>query len=270
MAQERHWTLGDIPWHEIRPEHIAGSDELFYMVATASFIETTSDLYTRNLVRHFAGDPEVSHWLEHGWEPEELQHGAALREYVRHAWPDFDWQAQYAAFLADYGRTCKPENLLPERSLEMVSRCVVEMGTSCYYTALHHASNEPVLAQLTRHIYEDEVGHYKHFYKYYQFYREQENVSRKQVLGALWHRLKMIEDEDTYIALRHVYAWHRPGKRYDKAVYRKVVKRCRKLVSRYFPHHMSARMLLKPLEMTPVAQRVVEPVVEGMTKLVMF
>ena len=268
MNQKPHWTLDSIPWHELRRERVADSEELFYMVAGASFIETTSDLYTRNLVQHFADNAEVSEWLEQGWEPEELQHGRALREYVRHAWPEFDWEAQYANFFADYSALCKPEMLLPERSLELVSRCVVEMGTASYYTALHHASDEPVLAQLAKHIFEDEVGHYKYFYKYFRQYRDIENTSRTQVLGALWHRLKVIEDEDSYIAVKHVHSTRHPGQPYDKAVYKESMGRIRKLAGKHIPHRMSVNMLLKPLDMAPLARRVLQPMMEGMARLV--
>ena len=268
MTDKQHWTLDSIAWGELRRELIVNSEELFYMVAGASFIETTSDLYTRNLVRHFSGNEEVREWLEQSWEPEELQHGRALREYVRHAWPEFDWDGQYARFFADYSALCKPEMLLPERSLELASRCVVEMGTASYYTALHHASTEPVLAQLAKHIFEDEVGHYKYFYKYFRHYRDLENTSRTQVLGALWHRLKVIEDEDSYIALKHVHATRHPDQPYDKAVYKEIMGRIRKLAGKHIPHRMSVNMLLTPLDMAPMARRVVQPVMESVARLV--
>ena len=268
MTDKQHWTLDSIAWGELRRELVVNSEELFYMVAGASFIETTSDLYTRNLVRHFSDNQEVREWLEQGWEPEELQHGRALREYVRHAWPEFDWERQYAAFFADYSALCKPEMLLPERSLELASRCVVEMGTASYYTALHHASAEPVLAQLAKHIFEDEVGHYKYFYKYFRQYRDLENTSRTQVLGALWHRLKVIEDEDSYIALKHVHAARHPDQPYDKTVYKEIMGRIRKLAGKHIPHRMSVNMLLKPLDMAPIARRMVQPMMEGMARLV--
>src|ERR1700730_1568303 len=61
---------------------------LFYILASASFLEITSDLYTRNLVEFFRRDSEVIEWLENGWESEELQHGAALKRYVETAWPE--------------------------------------------------------------------------------------------------------------------------------------------------------------------------------------
>lgn len=268
MINRRHWTLDDIPWSTLRRERVAGCEELLYMVASASFIETTSDLYTHNLVRHFAGDAEVSAWLEQGWEPEELQHGRALRKYLRHAWPEFDWEACYAGFYADYGRLCKPEMLLPERSLELAARCVVEMGTASYYTALHHVCDEPVLAQLAQHIFQDEVGHYKYFYKYFRRYRDIEHPSRTQVLGALWHRLLAIDSEDGYIALKHVHAALHPDKPYDKAVQKEIVGRIRKLAGKHVPHRLAVNMLLKPLELAPIARRLVQPAMEGVARLV--
>lgn len=269
MARDRKWTLDTIPWRDMRRERLARSDELFYMVASASFIEVTSDIYTGNLLRHFADDEEVSGWLTDAWEPEELQHGAALREYVQRVWPDFDWHAHYAAFRADYTQLCKPETLFPEHSLEMVSRCVVEMGTSCFYAALHRVTDEPVLAAITRHIYEDEVGHYKHFYRYFRRHREREHTTRSQVAGALWRRLRMIDDEDAFVSFKHVHAWRHPERAYDRAVCKESIKRCRRLVNRYFPHHMSVAMLLKPLDIPRPALRIAMPMMEGVTRLAM-
>ncbi len=270
MPRRRNWTLESIPWHELQCERMAGSDELFYMVAGASFIEATSDVYTGNLVQHFADDAEVSAWLAEHWEPEELQHGAVLRRYVEAVWPDFDWEHHYSAFKQEYMQLCKPELLLPERSLEMAARCVVEMGTSCYYMALHEACAEPVLAAITRHIYEDEVRHYKYFYRYHRRYREIENTNRAQVARALWQRLRAIDQEDSFISLKHVHGWRHPGRTYDRSVYRREIGRCRRLAHRHFPHHLSAGMLLKPLDIPKPAMRVAMPMVEAATRIAMF
>ncbi|MHB1670018.1 MAG: hypothetical protein ACYCUK_22160, partial [Thiomonas sp.] len=42
-----------------------------------------------------------------------------------------------------------------------------EMGTTTYYQALNTVCGEPVLRELTWHIRNDEVQHYKHFYHYF-------------------------------------------------------------------------------------------------------
>ena len=48
---------------------------------------------------------------------------------------------------------------------EMISRCVVESGTSSYYTAIRDATDEPVLKEIAGRIAADEYRHYKLFYE---------------------------------------------------------------------------------------------------------
>src|SRR5437660_1329101 len=150
------WSIEDIPYETLARASVRDDRRLFDIVASASFIEITSDLYTRNLVEFFASDREVAEWLEQHWQREELQHGAALRKYVETAWPDFDWEAAYRIFLADYGPTCTVERLAGTRALEMASRCVIETGTATFYRALSNLSREPVLKRLAGEISADE------------------------------------------------------------------------------------------------------------------
>jgi hypothetical protein len=46
----------------------------------------------------------------------------------------------------------------------MISRCVVESGTSSYYSAMRDASEEPLLREIAGRIAADEYRHYKLFY----------------------------------------------------------------------------------------------------------
>jgi hypothetical protein len=266
MTAHQNWTVDALPWHELRRDLVAGSEELFYLLTTASFIESTTHLYSANLAEHFRDDAEVAGWLTDYWKPEELEHGKALRRYVRQAWPDFDFDMVYRDFLAEFSATCKIEALLPQRSLELASRCVVEMGTSSYYTALANATGDPVLRQVAMNLREDEVRHYKYFYKFFQRYREVERPSRAKVAWALWHRLKMIEDEDSYIGLKYVYLARNPGTEFNEKVYRQVWQRCRLVAARHFPHEMCVKMLLKPLDMGPWASRIVQPIMETVAR----
>jgi hypothetical protein len=261
----RHWSLGDIPWHAIRHDDVAQAKELFYLVASASLMESATDLYTENLIEYFADDKEVTSWLENCWLPEELQHGEALRRYVQVAWPDFDWEPARERFVEEFKPFCDIA-LEPTRSLEMVSRCVVETGTASYYRTLSRASPEPVLALLTRHIAEDEVRHYKHFYRYFRKYRDRETLSRVAVLPALWRRLRMTGGDDSYIVLKHVYSTHHPGEPFDIGVYRRVRRECRSLLRDHVPLDMSMRMILKPLGLGPRVQRVTLPVVAAVAR----
>jgi hypothetical protein len=262
----QRWTLDDIPWSEIRTDRVARAEELFYLVATASFMETTTDLYTTNLIELFADDADVTGWLEHHWLPEEKQHGRALEHYVRHAWPGFDWDRGFAGFADEFATMCRIEELEPFRGMEMASRCAVEMGTAAYYTTVSRLSPDPVLARLAQCIFEDEVRHYKYFYRFFLKYRAREGTSRARVVQALWHRLRLINGEDSYAALKHVYCTNHPGRSFDATIYRTVRQRCRDEFAPYFPHEMSVKMLLKPLELGPWTQQVALPIMEALAR----
>jgi hypothetical protein len=263
----QHWSLDDIPWHAIRREAVADNKALFYLLASASLMESATDLYTENLIEFFAGDEEVTSWLENYWLPEELQHGRALRRYVEAVWPHFDWEPARRRFVEEFRPFCDVA-LEPSRSLEMASRCVVETGTASYYRTLSRASPDPVLGMLTRHIAEDEVRHYKHFFRYFRKYQDREAPSRTSVLPALWRRLRMTGGDDSYIVLKHVYGARHPGETFDIEAYRRVRRECRTLLHNHFPHEMSVRMLLKPLGLGPRTQRMTLPVVAAVARRV--
>jgi rubrerythrin len=263
----RHWSLDDIPWTALRRDAVTRNDALFYMVAAASLMESATDLYTANLIEFFAGDDEIASWLDDRWLPEELQHGKALRRYVETAWPDFPWDAVREAFVEEFRPFCD-EALESARSLEMASRCVVEMGTASFYRGLSRASPEPVLATVTDRIAKDEVRHYKHFYRFFRKYRETERPGRGAVGPALWRRLRMTGGEDRLVVLKHVHAARRPGARFDGSVYRDVRRQCRALMRPHFPVEMSVRMLLKPLDLDPWLQRAILPVLTALARLV--
>jgi hypothetical protein len=61
---QQRWSLDSIDWRAIRSDAVADSEALFYLVAAASFIESTTDRYTRNLIDQFFGDDEITSWLE--------------------------------------------------------------------------------------------------------------------------------------------------------------------------------------------------------------
>jgi hypothetical protein len=139
------WSIDELPYHALDRETVKDNTLLLYAVATAAFVEITSDVYTRNLADFFHDDAEVVDWLLYAWEREELQHGGALKRYVETAWPDFGWDDAYRGFLGEFLRLCSVDQLAPTRALEMVARCVIETGTATFYRALSAMSPEPVL-----------------------------------------------------------------------------------------------------------------------------
>lgn len=254
-----HWLVDELPFGEIKKEFVADNADLFYFLAGASFVEITSDLYTRILIEYFDGDRMVTDWLQHEWEPQELQHGAALRRYVETVWPEFDWVGSYGDFRRAYGPLCKPELLGPTRGLELASRCVVETGTATFYTMIRELTDEPVLRQLTMLIRTDEVSHYSHFFQLFKRYRDDEGLRRMQILRALWGRVAEIDDEDIWYAFRSIYNMRTPGADVAAAYHHyriRVLERMRV----HYPYAMAATMLLKPMSLNRQLQRLAAPI----------
>jgi len=252
------WTLESLDLDSIDIERIRHNEDLFFLLCSASFVESGSDLYTHNLVDHFAGDEELQTWLSQHWEHEELQHGRALAAYVRKVWPEFDWECGFKAFWDEYGAVCTSEQLENSRGLELAARCVVETGTASLYRALNDITDEPVLKQLTNHIKSDEVRHYKHFYQHFRRYREKEGFGRYKVFRAVLRRVNEIKSEDSDIALRHVFNQCYPQYQSDKAKYREVTGRAQDLLRRNIPAEMTVKMLLKPLDLPARVQNAIE------------
>jgi len=267
-AAQPRWSLDSIDWPALRHDAVADNEAMFYLIAAASFIEATTNLYTQNLIDFFVEDDEITEWLKAHWLPEELQHGQALRRYVQLAWPDFDWDGVYEKFLPEFSAQCADDGVEPTRSREMASRCIVEMGTAGYYRTLSRMTDDPVLTALTQRIAEDEISHYKHFYRYLRKYQAREGQRRGGIIRALWNRLRMIDGADTRIALSHIYRARHPGRVFDGRLYRELRRGSRALIQPHFPHRMCMQMLLKPLGLGRRSYRLTLPVVEAIARRV--
>ena len=99
------------------------------------------------------------------------------------------------------------------RTGELVARCIVEVGTSSYYTALSEASEEPVLKEICRRIAADELRHYKLFYDHLKRYLEREGIGKWR---RIWVALGRIgESEDDELAYAY-YAANGGGEAYER------------------------------------------------------
>lgn len=260
LAARHPWRLDDIRFDQIVHERIVREETWFYVLTAASFVESLSDVYAHNLSAHVAEDPEAQQWLYERWEPEELQHGRALRRYVETVWPDFAWGQAFEGFCADYRPYCKPELLEPTRALEMVARCVVEAGTSGLYGLLHRVSPEPVLTTLAGHIRNDEVWHYRYFYHFFLRYAEQERPSRWQIARVLRRRLSVIGQEDAYLALKNAVAVRDSSQIFDAGTFGRFQRAAGEWAHAEYPCEMTVKMLLKPLRLPATLSRAVLPI----------
>ena len=82
------------------------------------------------------------------------------------------------------------------RAGELVARCIVETGTSSYYTALMEAADEPVLKEICRNIAADEHRHYKLFYDHLRRYLTAEKIGRWRRVAVAISRMRESEDDE--------------------------------------------------------------------------
>jgi hypothetical protein len=237
------WTLDDIPWDCFDPMRL--DPEIVRVVKAAALVEHNGGAYAHHLCRVFADDPEFQENARR-WGEEEIQHGAALARWAALADPAFDFAAAFARFRAGFQVDFdSPRSRRGSRAGEMVARCVVEIGTSCYYTALREAATEPVLQEICRRIAADELRHYRLFYKTLDRYLAREPIGRLRVaLG------RVAEAEDDELA----YAYYAANEE-DRPYVRRTCSRAyaRRAFALYRPHHVerAVAMLLKAIGLTP-------------------
>lgn len=253
------WRLEEIDLSGIDRERVRGDETLFFLLATSSFVEIASGLYTRNLSEYYSGDESVLGWLNRNWEQEEIQHGRALRAYVQAVWPEFDWEAANRAFYAEYSARCTLEEFEPTRGLELAARCVVETSTATFYRTVHDYTDEPVLKTITDHIKSDEVRHYSYFFRYFEAYRRQEKVGRARVLRAILRRIAEVANDDGLIAYRHAFTVRYPHLRFERRHYDQFQLDLKRILRRHYPVDMGLKMLLKPLDLPAALQRLLLP-----------
>lgn len=248
------WRVEDIHFAPSTGRMLTTDPALLLLVVASSLTESASDLYTRNLLDYFAGDAELSAWLTNFWEPEELQHGRALRTYVAHAWPEFDWACAFKGFLNEYAPLCRVDVLGPTPVLELVSRCVVETGTSTLYRAIRDATDDPVLREIANQIQHDEVQHFKHFFRSFRRYSGTAPPGRWAVLKTIAARTLEIRDSDSMCALRHIIdgcanvgATDKHTLLDTKAMFRATQQR----LTQHYPFEAAAKMILTPLMLPP-------------------
>src|SRR6201984_1426472 len=148
------WTLDDIPWDLFDRGRL--DPEIVRIIKAASLVEYNGGAYAHHLCRIFDDDPGFQQTARR-WGEEEIQHGKALARWSVLADPGFDFEAAFTRFQAGYQVDFDLDvSRRGSRSGEMIARCMVEVATSSYYTALRDAVQEPVLKEICRNIAADE------------------------------------------------------------------------------------------------------------------
>jgi rubrerythrin len=205
------WTLDSIPWDRFDRSKL--EPDIVQIVKAASLVEYNGAAYAHHLCRIFHDDPDFQQDARR-WGEEEIQHGEALARWAKLADPEFDFEAAFRRFQAGYQVDFDLDvSRRGSRSGEMIARCMVEVGTSSYYTALRDAVKEPVLKEICRNIAADEIRHYKLFYNNLTRCLERERLG---VCGRLRVASRRIaESEDDELAYAY-YAANETAAPYDR------------------------------------------------------
>ena len=242
----KNWTLDDIPWQAFDPAKV--DPDIVKAVKAASMVERDSDDYVVYLCRVFHDDAEFRQ-AARAWGDEELQHGRALGRWAALADPGFEFAQSFARYTTAHQLPLDAtESVRGSRSSELIARCMVEVGTSSFYSAVRDATDEPVLKEICRQIAKDEVRHYKLFYAHGQRYLAREKPLLITRLNAAFVRLAEGNDDELayayYCGLGETVPYSR--RRYNRAYARRAFR-----LYRYDHVARAVTMVLKAVGLHP-------------------
>lgn len=196
----KHWHIDQVAWDRFDPAKV--DPTVVPLVKAAAMVERNGTDYAVYLNRVFADDPDFQAAADY-WAVEEVQHGDALGRWASLADPGWDYEAAFARYRAGYKLPLEAvASVRGSRTGELIARCMVETGTSSYYSALGDATDEPVLREICRLIAADEFRHYKLFYDHMRRYLSRERISMPRRLRIALGRIGESEDDEL------AYAWY--------------------------------------------------------------
>jgi len=249
------WSLDDVRWDRFDPSRV--EPWMLTAVKAAALVEFNAPDYVTYLKRVFPDAPTQASIEE--WGREESQHGKALGRWAEMADPSFNLSESFARFRAGY-RPAHFENddvtsVRGSRRGEMIARCVVESGTSSYYSAIRDATAEPVLKEIAGRIAADEYRHYKLFFETLNAQAEPDLPFWKKLMVAVGRINESDDDEISYAYYcAAVPKDHEASKPYLRAPYAKASYAT--ILRIYRRHHVQklAQMVSKAVGADPQGQ----------------
>ncbi|NWG46048.1 MAG: ferritin-like domain-containing protein [Alphaproteobacteria bacterium] len=242
------WTLDDIPWDQFAPERV--DRQTLEAVKAAAMVEFNAADYVAYLERVFAGDEAMIESIRR-WGVEETQHGRALARWAEMADPAFRFDPAFARFREGYrpAHFESGEAARGGRAGEMIARCVVESGTSSFYSGIRDETPEPVLKVIAAHIAADEFRHYRLFYEAFLKYQPEERLSFLERARVAVGRLAEAEDDELAYAFyaANIASGTDSGEPYDRDTCSREYNR--RVLRFYRPQHVkkAVQMILKPV-----------------------
>ncbi len=194
----KHWQIDDVAWDRFDPSKV--DPAIVPLVKAAAMVERNGIDYAIYLKNVFSQDPDFRMATDN-WAVEEVQHGDALGKWSMLADPSWDYEGSFARYKAGYQVPIDVDfSVRGSLTGELIARCMVETGTSSYYTALGDATEEPVLEQVCRLIAADEYRHFKLFYDHMKRYLGREKLGMAKRLRIAAGRITESEDDELAFA----------------------------------------------------------------------
>ena len=194
----KHWRIDEVSWD--RFDRASVDPAAVPLVKAAAMVERNGTDYAVYLNNVFHDDPDFRQAADY-WSVEEVQHGDALGKWAMLADPTWDYEAAFARYKAGYKIPLEATaSIRGSRTGELIARCMVETGTSSYYSALADATQEPVLQQICRLIAADEFRHFKLFYDHMKRYLGREHIGILRRMRIAAGRITESEDDELAFA----------------------------------------------------------------------
>lgn len=195
---EQGWRPDDIAWEKF--DASKAEPWMVEAIKSAALVEYNAPDYVSYLKRIFP-DPAFHPVIEQ-WGREETQHGVVLGRWAELADPSFKLDDAFVRFREGY----RPAHFDSDDTIsvrgsrrgEMIARCVVESGTSSYYSAIKEVTEEPVLKEIAGRIAADEYRHYKLFFETLHNQHEPDLPFWKKLMIAAGRITEADDDEVSY------------------------------------------------------------------------
>lgn len=200
MAEK--WKFEDIEWSLFDPQKV--NPELLCVMKAASVVEHNGSDYGLYLHNVFTGDSLLQKELK-AWSKDEIKHGEVLAKWVKLADPTYNFEDRFQAYVKGFPIDIEAkESIRGSRAAELLTRCMVEISTSTFYTAMKETADEPLLKHICGKIAADELRHYKLFYTHLQRYQAEERLNLLKRFKVAVGRL--LENEGDELAFAYYTA----------------------------------------------------------------
>lgn len=273
------WHSHDIKYHDIDAEKVKSDFILCFALILSSFAESRDYPYP-------VPEPCIDstlRYIEDVWEPEEVQHGVALRKCVEHIFPKIEWEYHCKEYMKVFMHEAFPTfDLKPDPLHYGLKKAFEEICTSTIYTTMYNAAKrfgDPTLQKVLLELKYDECGHYVAFEKMFKEEQSKAPVGLIHRTRFLFKRIAGIRNSDfallfpvvkriliTYNLFDKKEIYDKYGLHIDTMSYDQFYKHYNKWLKQNYPYEMAIHMFSRLLfPNSKRMQKIFKPI--GMTML---